>query len=150
MTPAYVQAIAAYVRDLADPGPAPAGTGSADPGLHSGRKGAATPPTSVAALLYADWFTFLLRQVVQDALDVFRSVRHRPAPGAGESLPAIAARFGLADPNLTPLTHANKANPAFYRAASVPGSGAALTIAERVVPVLENETLRSLAAAGCS
>ena len=67
-------------------------------------------------------------------------------PRRGESLPAIAARFGLADPNLTALTHANKANPAFYRAASVPGSGAALTIAERVVPVLENETLRSLAA----
>ena len=107
-------------------GPAPAGTGRPGAG-HAGPK---VPPTHHvrrrAAL--ADWFTFLVRQVVQDALDVFRSVEHRPGPGAE---PADARSLRAADPDLMALT-TNKANPAF------PGgpfrAGAALTYRGRVVP----------------
>ena len=44
---------------------------------------------------------FLLRQLVQDALDLYRAYPH--ATGAGETLDDVANRFGISDPELVTL-----------------------------------------------
>ena len=68
---------------------------------HAAAGGPVEAPSSVAGVLFADWFTFLERQVVQEALDVFRSVEHRP--GSTQTLADIANAFGLTDPDLVEL-----------------------------------------------
>ena len=60
-------------------------------------------PDSVAAVLFTDYFTFILRQVVQDALDLYREYAYQLPDGSTDTLADIADRFGITDPDLVDL-----------------------------------------------
>ena len=141
-TPAYQQYLTRYFAELAAPPPT---AGSAPAG--SAPAGAAQPaaegqPESVAAVLFADYFAFILRQLVQDALDLYREYPYQAAPA--DTLPGIAARFGIGDPAqpdaaVTAIAEANKGSSAFF------APGARLAINQRSTRVAAGETLRALA-----
>ena len=83
--------------ELAAPAPT-AGSAPAGPApAASGQPAAEGQPESVAAVLFTDYFTFILRQLVQDALDLYREYPYQAAPG--DTLAGIAVRFGIGDPD---------------------------------------------------
>ena len=98
---------------------------------------------SVAAVLFTDYFAFLLRQLLQDALDRYRAYPH---PAVGETLDDVADRFGISTPGPVPddaavvrIGRANQASAIFF------APGAELTICRLRTRVVDGETLRSLA-----
>ena len=147
-TTAYQQYLAQYFAELAGPaltaGSAPAGTEPAT----EGQPAAEGQPESVAAVLFTDYFTFILRQLVQDALDLYREYSYQAAPG--DTLPGIAARFGISDPDqpdaaVAAIAEANKGSSAFF--ATGTATGTTLAINQRSTRVAAaGETLRALAA----
>ena len=60
-------------------------------------------PDSVAAVLFTDYFVFILRQLVQDALDLYRDYTYQVPPGSTDTLANIANQFGISDPELVEL-----------------------------------------------
>ena len=60
-------------------------------------------PESVAALLFTDCFVFILRQLVQDALDLYRAYPYQVRPAARTSSPTSPTGSGSADPDLVEL-----------------------------------------------
>ena len=99
-------------------------------------------------MLFTDYFTFILRQLVQDALDLYREYSYQAAPG--DTLPGIAARFGISDPDqpdaaVAAIAEANKGSSAFF--ATGTATGTTLAINQRSTRVAAaGETLRALAA----
>ncbi len=142
-TPGYQQYLARYFQELAAPAPtagsAPAGSAQAG----AAQTVAEGQPESVAAVLFADYFAFILRQLVQDALDLYREYPYQAAPA--DTLPGIAARFGISDPAqadaaVAAIAEANKGSATFFAA------GTRLAINQRSTRVAAGETLRALAA----
>ena len=148
-TPAYQQYLAQYFQELAAPAPSagtPGSSGAASaPG---GVQAAAVPdgqPGSVAAALFTDYFVFILRQLVQAALDVYQPYTYQVPVGSTDSLADIAVRFGIAEADtaeaaVSQLAEANKGSDAFF------ASGTRLAINRRSTRVAAGETLRTLAA----
>jgi len=137
-TTAYQQYLASYFAELAAPAP-PAGSAPA----RTAQPAAEGQPESVAAVLFADYFAFILRQLVQDALDLYQTYPYQAAPA--DTLPGIAARFGIIDPAqpdaaVAAIAEANKGSSSFFT------TGARLTITPRSTQVAAaGETLRALA-----
>ncbi len=107
------------------------------------------PDESMAAVLFAECFALLLRQLVQDALDQFRLYPYTAAPG--ESLDEIADRFALttagpgadataSDAAVVRIGRANQTSEAFF------APGARLAIRDRSARVAAGDTLLALAA----
>ena len=96
-------------------------------------------------MLFTDYFVFILRQLVQAALDEYREYPYQVPPGSTDTLADIAVRFGLADADhadaaVSVIAEANKNSAAFF----VPGTTLAVNRrSERVAPA--GETLRALA-----
>ena len=103
-TPAYQQYLARYFQQLAAPAPAtPASPAApASPAVQPATV-ADGQPDSVAAVLFTDYFVFILRQLVQDALDLYRDYTYQVPPGSTDTLASIATQFGISDPELVEL-----------------------------------------------
>ena len=147
-TPAYQEYLARYFRELAAPAPS-AGTpgASGTTPASGGAQAAATDgqPDSVAAALFTDYFVFILRQLVQAALDVYQQYSYEVPAGSTDTLADIAVRFGIAGADTAEaavgqLAEANKGSDAFF------ASGTRLAINRRSTQVAAGETLRTLAA----
>ena len=144
VTSDYSRYLAQYFQELAAPSPSSPGTAGAAPA------GTALPTAagngqreSVAALLFTDYFVFILRQLVQDALDLYREYPYQAS--ASDTLADIAVQFGIGEPGqteaaVTQIAEANKTSTTFF------SSKAQLTINQRSTRVLAGETLRALAA----
>ena len=137
--PEYQSFVATYFQELAAATPGPAGGPAA-----ARDAGPNTPAAeSVAAVLFTDYFAFLLRQLLQDALDLYRAYPHS---AAGETLDDVASRFGISAPGPVPddaavvrIGRANQASATFF------APGAELTVRRLSTRVVDGETLRSLA-----
>jgi LysM repeat protein len=148
-TPAYQPYLAQYFQELAAPAQ-PAGTpgSSGTTPAPGGTQAAAvtdSQPDSVAAALFTDYFVFILRQLVQAALDVYQPYNYRVPTGSTDTLADIAVRFGIAEADtaeaaVSQLAEANKGSDAFF------ASGTRLAINRRSTQVAAGETLRTLAA----
>ncbi|MDJ0824020.1 MAG: LysM peptidoglycan-binding domain-containing protein [Rhodobacter sp.] len=90
----YRAFIAAYFEKLAAPSQPGPNDGS-EPPLATSLTAAGTVPDSIAADMFTDFFVVVLRQVVQDAIDLYREYTYTPA--SGQTLAEIAAQFGLSD-----------------------------------------------------
>ncbi len=137
--PEYQSFVASYFQELAAATPGPAGGPAA-----ARDAGPNTPAAeSVAAVLFTDYFAFLLRQLLQDALDLYRAHSH---PAAGETLDDVTNRFGISAPGPVPddaavvrIGRANQASATFF------APGAELTVRRLSTRVVDGETLRSVA-----
>ena len=94
VTSDYSRYLAQYFQELAAPSPSSPGTAGAAPA------GTAQPTAagngqreSVAALLFTDYFVFILRQLVQDALDLYREYPYQA--GTSDTLADIAVQLGI-------------------------------------------------------
>ena len=137
--PAYQEFLASYFQELAAPAPAAQATPAAAVTTAAGT------PESVAAVLFTDYFVFILRQLVQAALDLYREYSYQVPPGSTDTLAGIAVRFGLADADradaaVSVIAEANKNSTTFF----VPDTTVAVNRrSARVAPA--GETLRALA-----
>ena len=96
---AYQHDLARYFQELAAPASAPPGGPSATQAAGP----ADGPPESVAAVLFTDYFAFILRQLLQDALDLYGEYAYQVPDGSTDTLADIANRFGITDPDLIEL-----------------------------------------------
>lgn len=70
-------------------------------------------PSSMAALIFADYFGIILRQIVQSALDAFEGFEYTAE--AGQTLMEIALRFGIeGEDAIERIATANQDNEAFF------------------------------------
>ncbi len=139
-TPAYQQYLAQYFQELAAPAPSSGSSGGAQPAAVSDDQAG-----SVAAVLFTDYFVFILRQLVQAALDLYQEYPYQVPAGSTDTLADIAVRFGIAEADTAEaavgrLAEANKGSAEFF------APGVQLAINRRSTQVAAGETLRTLAA----
>ncbi|MEZ5292018.1 MAG: LysM peptidoglycan-binding domain-containing protein [Vicinamibacterales bacterium] len=112
----YVALLEEYFRQLAVPVDGSGGTGG--PPAHLAPESTSSAPTSLAAVVFGDYFTLILREMVRASLDVFDGLTVTPA--TGESLTALVHAYGVAgvDP-LRDIALANQDAGTFFAAGSV-------------------------------
>ena len=113
---AYQEFLASYFQELAAPA---AGGPTAQPRRPSGRHHRGRDAESVAAVLFTDYFVFILRQLVQAALDLYREYPYQVPPGSAghpgrHRRPVRPGRRGHADAAVSVIAEANKTSAGFF------------------------------------